>query len=281
MRKSLAALIGVITVGVVGVDVAGLSGAFGYPKYDAGASSIPTRTSTSSTSGKHHSTPPSTPPSSSTPTGPPPSSSSTAPSSTLSQSSVGHSPKSIFSIPPAIPVPPGAIPTAPIGNGADVTTIGDSVMVDAQPYLEQLLPGIVVDGKVSRQLIQTPPVVSHLKATGQLHRYVVIELGTNGPYSASQLKGLMKQIGPHHGFVLVNTSDPLPWEQAANQVIDQVAASYPHTVLVNWYQAAQKIPPQDFYADHVHLVPAGAKYFATLIAQAVLKLQKEYRPPGQ
>ncbi len=152
-------------------------------------------------------------------------------------------------------------------------------MVDAQPYLEQLLPGIVVDGKVSRQLLQTPPVVSQLKAAGQMHRYVVIELGTNGPFTASQLKSLMHQIGPQHGFVLVNTSDPLSWEQAANQVIDDVAASYPHTVLVNWYQAAQAIP-QDFYSDHVHLMPAGAKYYATLIAKAVLKLQKEYPPPG-
>lgn len=143
-------------------------------------------------------------------------------------------------------------------------------MVDAQPYLQQLLPGIVVDGQVSRQLIQTPPVVSELKAAGQLHRYVVIELGTNGPFTVSQLENLMKQTGPNHGFVLVNTSDPLPWEQAANQVIDQVAASYLHTVLVNWYQAAQRVP-QDFYAERVHLLPAGAKYYATLIADAVLK----------
>lgn len=152
-------------------------------------------------------------------------------------------------------------------------------MVDAQPYLVQLLPGIVVDGKVSRQLIRTPPVVSALQAAGALHRYVVIELGTNGPFTASQLKSLMRQMGPHHGFVLVNTSEPRPWEQVINQVIDGVAATYPHTVLMNWYQAAQNIP-QDFYPDGVHLKPVGAKSYATLIAKAVLKLQKEDPPSG-
>jgi uncharacterized protein YneF (UPF0154 family) len=160
-----------------------------------------------------------------------------------------------------------------------VTTIGDSVMLDAKPYLMQLLPGIVVDGQVSRQLIYTPPVVSQLKAEGKLHRYVVIELGTNGPFTASQLKTLMRQMGPNHGFVLVNTSEPRSWEQVVNQVIDQVAATYPHTVLVNWYQAAQKVT-QDFYPDDVHLMPNGAKYYATLIAKAVLTLQKEYPPAG-
>jgi hypothetical protein len=152
-------------------------------------------------------------------------------------------------------------------------------MVDAQPYLVQLLPGIVVDGEVSRQLIDSSPVITQLKATGKLHRYVVIELGTNGPFTATQLKNLMHLAGPHHGFVLINTSDPLPWETTVNQVISQVAATYPHTVLVNWYQAAQNIP-QDFYPDHVHLMPAGAKYFATLIAKAVLTLQHQYPPSG-
>ncbi len=150
-------------------------------------------------------------------------------------------------------------------------------MVDDQPYLVQLLPGIVVDGKVSRQLIQTPPVVSALQAAGALHRYVVIELGTNGPFVASQLTSLMQQMGPHHAFVLVNTSDPRPWERVANQVIDSVASTYPRTVLVNWYQAAQSIP-QDFYPDEVHLKPAGALYMATLIADAVVQLQREYPP---
>jgi len=49
--------------------------------------------------------------------------------------------------------------------------------------------------------------------------------------------------------------------------------------LVNWYQDAQNIP-QDFYPDDVHLMPAGAKYYATLIADAVLKLQAQDPPPN-
>lgn len=152
-------------------------------------------------------------------------------------------------------------------------------MIDAQPYLEQLLPGIVVDGKVSRQLINTGPVVQQLKRSGKLNRYVVVELGTNGPFSVAQLKGLLKEMGSGHAFVLVNTSDPEAWESAANQVIDQVAATYPHTILVNWYQKAPHVA-QYFYPDHVHLMPQGAQYFATLIAKAVLQLEHQDPPPS-
>ncbi|MCY0899295.1 MAG: hypothetical protein OWU33_10255 [Firmicutes bacterium] len=275
MTKGAAILLATIAAGIVGVDVAGLTGVFGYPPYDASATHIPTSTG------------PSTSPSPVQPsrshTVAPSASKEPSPGKTGGHSDVPPSSSSspappASSIPPAVPVPPGAIPTSPIGNGSDVTAIGDSVMVDAEPYLVQLLPGIVVDGKVSRQLIETPPVIAQLKAEGELHRYVVIELGTNGPFTPQQLRSLMNECGPHHGFVLVNTSDPLPWEQPVNQVIDQVAATTPHTVLVNWYQAAQKIP-QDFYPDHVHLMPAGAKYYATLIAKAVLQLQEEYPPP--
>ncbi|MCY0878419.1 MAG: hypothetical protein OWU84_05735 [Firmicutes bacterium] len=278
MTKGVAILLGTIAAVIVGVDVAGLAGVFGYPPYDAAATHIPKSTSPSA--------PPSKTPTTSSQTG---KASTSAPPSAAPTHTVTGSPAAMTTaasppptnqaIPPAVPVPPGAIPTKPIGNGSDVTAIGDSVMVDAEPYLVQLLPGIVVDGKVSRQLIQTPPVIQQLKAEGELHRYVVLELGTNGPYTAQQLRSLMQECGPNHGFVLVNTSDPLPWEQAVNQVIDEVAATTPHTVLVNWYQAAQKIP-QDFYPDHVHLMPVGAKYYATLIAKAVLKLEAEYPPPA-
>jgi hypothetical protein len=278
MNKVVASLIGIVAAGIVGVDVAGLAGVFGEPQYDAGARNIVTHPSQPSPTVPSH---PTTSPSPTTPPSTSPSHANQAPSTTAPSSSPTSSttpPSSIFSIPPAVPVPIGAIPTSPIGNGADVTTIGDSVMVDAEPYLDQLLPGIVVDGKVSRQLIETPPVVSFLKAHAELHRYVVIELGTNGPFTAEQLQNLMKQMGPGHAFVLVNTSDPRPWEQPVNQVIDEVAASYPKTLLVNWYQAAQKIP-QDFYPDDVHLKPAGALYYARLIANAVLTLQRKYPPP--
>ncbi|MCY0885262.1 MAG: hypothetical protein OWV35_05180 [Firmicutes bacterium] len=162
-------------------------------------------------------------------------------------------------------------PFPPSELGAHVTAIGDSVMVDAAPFLEQALPGITVSAQVGRQLIAAPPVIRQLQAAGALHRFVIVELGTNGPFTAAQLRALLHAMGPHHWFVLVNTREPRPWETAVNTVIDRVAATYPHTLLVNWYQESAAVS-QDFYPDEVHLNPQGARFYAGLLAQAVRTL---------
>src|SRR4030095_12708104 len=53
---------------------------------------------------------------------------------------------------------PYTTPTAPIDQER-VTALGDSVILDARPYLEKLLPGIVIDGKVGRQFVQAIDVI--------------------------------------------------------------------------------------------------------------------------
>ncbi|MCF8566571.1 acetyltransferase [Alicyclobacillus tolerans] len=153
-------------------------------------------------------------------------------------------------------------------SGIGVTAIGDSVMVDAAPYLKQLLPGIVVDGQVGRQLIQTPSVISQLKAQGELGSRVIIELGTNGPFTKEQLVSLLQSLGPVKQIVLVNTRVPRPWQDVVNATISQVAATFPHATLVNWY-AASAGKNSIFYPDGVHLNPQGAQFYASLLANAV------------
>ncbi len=155
---------------------------------------------------------------------------------------------------------------APLGSG--VTAIGDSVMVDAAPYLKQLLPGIVISAHIGRQLYQTPPVIAQLKAHHQLGSRVIIELGTNGPFTTGQLVSLLQSLGPVQQIILVNTRVPRPWQNIVNATLAQVASTYPHTTLVNWYQDSTN-ENQWFYPDGVHLNPIGAKAYANLIAKAV------------
>ena len=70
MRQGVVLLLGLIGAVIVGVDVAGLTGAFGYPKYDAGASTIATSTGTAPSSNSR-----TKPSSKTTPSGSPPPSS--------------------------------------------------------------------------------------------------------------------------------------------------------------------------------------------------------------
>ena len=153
-------------------------------------------------------------------------------------------------------------------SGHEITVIGDSVMLGAEPALKKLLPGIEVNAQVGRQLYQATALVKELKAQGKLGDKVVIELGTNGPFTQKQLTELLDSLGPVKQIILINTRVPRTWEEVVNQTLAQVAAVYPHTKLVNWYSASQGHDAY-FYQDGVHLNPTGMQAYASLIANAL------------
>ena len=154
----------------------------------------------------------------------------------------------------------------PAGQG--VTAIGDSIMVDAAPYLQTSLPGISIDAQVGQQLYQVQQAVSQLKSEGAVGNRLILELGTNGPYSVAQLEDLLTSLGPMERIVLVNTHVPRPWQQEVNDTIASVAQSYPNATLVDWNTASANCA-QCLYPDGVHLNPTGAKYYASLLVQAL------------
>ncbi|MDR3602293.1 MAG: acyltransferase family protein [Desulfosporosinus sp.] len=158
--------------------------------------------------------------------------------------------------------------TTPLEIGKGVTVIGDSVMVGVEPDLKKLLPGIVVSAEIGRQMYQAQNAVDQLKAQGDLGDRVVIELGTNGPFTEEQLRALLSSLGQVQQIVLVNTRVPRPWEDVVNQTLAKVAVSYPHTTLVNWYQASSSHNAY-FYQDGVHLTPTGIQAFASLVVKTI------------
>ena len=156
--------------------------------------------------------------------------------------------------------------TLPAGTG--VTVIGESIMVDAAPYLHELLPAAVIDAQIGQQLYQVQSEVPQLKKDGDVGDELIVELGTNGYFTTTQLKALLRSLGPMRRIVLVNTRETRPWEQAVNQSIATVAHSFPNTTMVNWY-ALSATTPQYFYPDGVHLDPQGAKFYASLLVHAL------------
>jgi hypothetical protein len=85
------------------------------------------------------------------------------------------------------PLPP---PAAGFRPGI-VTAIGDSVMLDAAPDLQQDIPGIQIDAAVSRQWTEGEAILSELKAHGDLGAIVVVGLGTNGPITLEDFNQMM------------------------------------------------------------------------------------------
>ncbi len=171
----------------------------------------------------------------------------------------------------------GATAKATLEAGQGVTAIGASIMIDAAPYLRKLLPGIVIDAQIGRQMFQAQAVTAHLKLKGELGRRVIIKLDTNGSFTNEQLISSLHSLGKVQQIVLVNTRVPRPWEGVVNSTLAEVAKTFPHTTLFNWYTASVGKNAY-FYPDGVHLNPEGAQFYAGLIAKAVNPQPKRNGP---
>ncbi|WKB35323.1 hypothetical protein QS257_17220 [Terrilactibacillus sp. S3-3] len=149
-----------------------------------------------------------------------------------------------------------------------VTAIGDSIMVDVTPFLKKQFSNVVVDAKVGRQMNEAMGTIQQLKKTGKLGDVVIIELGTNGPFSMKQLISMMNAIGADRRIILVNVRVPRPWQASVNDSLQQAAKMYPNAALVDWY--SKSASHGDYFTpDAVHLKPNGAQVYASLLAKTV------------
>jgi hypothetical protein len=163
--------------------------------------------------------------------------------------------------------------TTKMQSGEGITAIGDSVILDAKPFLKKMLPGIVVDGQVGRQMWQVQEVVNELKARGMLGDRIIIELGTNGPFNTRQLRELLQSLGDDKQIILVNTRVPRNWQDTVNAAIEKVSKDFSNTTVVDWYSASEG-KDDYFYRDGVHLKRNGAKYYASILVNAISGLRK-------
>jgi len=151
-----------------------------------------------------------------------------------------------------------------------VTAIGDSILLDIAPYLTEYFPSLNADGKVGRQMSQALDIVKKMKQQGTLGDTVIIELGTNGPFTENQLISMIELIGNDRNIIFINTRVPRPWETEVNNTLKEVTEQFPNTTLVNWY-AASAGHNEYFSPDGVHLNEKGAKAYAALVAKSVGK----------
>ncbi|MDQ8738220.1 acyltransferase family protein [Paenibacillus sp. LHD-38] len=154
------------------------------------------------------------------------------------------------------------------GNVSKITAIGDSVLLDAGPYLEKRLPGIHIDGKVGRQFSQAEEIINELKRNSKLGDKVIIELGTNGAFTAKQMNALLDAIGEEREVIMVNTRVPRKWQDTVNKMLAETAKNNKHVTVVDWYSASKG--KEDFFSkDGVHLKTHGAEFYADLLADAI------------
>ena len=159
---------------------------------------------------------------------------------------------------------PGLIPN-------HVTAIGDSVMIDQEPDLQQDIPGIDVEATVSFQFYQGIELAQTLKAEHRLGAIIVIGLGTNGPFSTQQFDQMMAACAGASRVVFINVHVDQPWQDEVNAALAADVARYPKVaVLANWEALAAQ-HPEWFYSDGTHLPIGGpgAQALAALVATKV------------
>jgi hypothetical protein len=188
----------------------------------------------------------------------------TAPSTTLA--TLPGTSASITTGPAGAPASTTSSTSSPPVAGP-VTAVGDSIMLDIQPELAADLPGVSVDGLVSRQFQAGIGVVRTDREAGTLGKVLIVELGTNGAVSPSDVDAMMQAAAGVSRVVFVNVNVPRYWAAADNAVLAAGVARYPGVAVLADWNALSALHPEWFTSDQVHLNPAGATALATLIAQ--------------
>ncbi|MGN7759907.1 acyltransferase family protein [Paenibacillus sp. 22594] len=150
------------------------------------------------------------------------------------------------------------------------TVIGDSVILDAKPYLEDNIAQVYVDGKIGRQMWEAPNLLSQLESQQKLGGRVVIELGTNGSFNSKKLNEVLDSLQRKEQVYLVTVRVPRSWKRIVNRSLNEAAERYDNVSLIDWYGASAG--HNDYFSeDGVHLTSAGAEAFAALVEKAVEK----------
>jgi uncharacterized protein YraI/lysophospholipase L1-like esterase len=176
--------------------------------------------------------------------------------------------------PPAKPADTPTVapaPQAPASTPIRITAIGDSVMQGAAKEMVRVLGGLgrtEVDAAKSRQVSAAINLIRAKRDAGTLGDVVVVHMGTNGTFTAKQFDQMMSLLSGVRKVVFVNLKVPRQWEANNNKVIAEGVQRYPNTVLVDW-RAASTGQPALFAKDGIHLQPAGARLYTSLIAEQV------------
>lgn len=151
-----------------------------------------------------------------------------------------------------------------------ISIIGDSVMVNVEPYIKDLFPNTDVDASIGRQMYESPQLIKSIKQNNNLGDFVIIALGTNGAFTSAQLSDVIASIGSEHQILLINTRVPKNWESIVNKRLEEAVNNDSSIRLIDWYSFSSG-HDEYFDNDGVHLTQTGAKAYADMIAAEIRK----------
>ncbi len=160
--------------------------------------------------------------------------------------------------------------SVPATTGDQVTAVGDSVMVATEPNLEALLPGIAIDAVVGRGVDEGLTALAGYADSGELRDRIVVELGTNSPFSVEQFDKLVQIVDGRRFVVVTNHCDRCSWTDANNLMLHKNCHATATCSLADW-EATARQNPQFFAEDGIHVAQGGegAQALTELIVTAL------------
>ena len=148
---------------------------------------------------------------------------------------------------------------------SSVVVMGDSLTVDIGEKFKELYPGAVIDGKIGRQLYMAVDEAKNYAQYNNENSAIIFQLGTNGPFTESQLDELVK-IFDKADIYFVNVKVPRAWEKTVNSELTKAKEKYSNISIIDWYSVANGNTTL-FEPDKVHLKPNGAERMIDLIVK--------------
>ena len=145
--------------------------------------------------------------------------------------------------------------------------VADSIAGGIDWYLEDHMPGALLDSYVGRQPFQALSVLQDYLKQNVVGNIVVLNSFSNMPATDDQMEDLIKACGDRHVY-LINVRIPAVEQEQINQTLSKFAKKYNNVKLINWYSYSQGHDDW-FYDDGIHLTPEGQPEYANMIAHAI------------
>ena len=146
---------------------------------------------------------------------------------------------------------------------SSVLVMGDSLTVDIGEKFQELYPGAVIDGKIGRQLYVAVEEARSYSKYNNENSAVIFQLGTNGPFTESQIEELVKEFDKADIY-FVNIKVPRAWEKTVNAALKETQEKHSNVKIIDWYSVANSTKDL-FEPDRVHLNQTGIAEMVTLI----------------